>query len=322
MRCSVGVACAFAIGAAGGCGRVNFAYLDDADSGGGDAEDGLGADAPGPCTAWSAFGTPMQLLEVSSAGTDDWGPHISADDRALYLFSNRTGSLGGSLDLWVATRSSPSAMFGAPVQVPNVNSSGTDRSPWVSRDGLTLGFGSQRSGGMGMHDLYWSTRGDTSQDFGPPISIPNVNTAADEFHSVLSANGLRLYITSTRDGDLDLYVAERATPVSDFGMPVELPELNSPQTERHSAITEDELEVFIDSNRTGSQGVDIYRATRPSLTTPFSTPVLVPELSSPMDEIAPSLSRDGSTIYYAYNTMLAGGADAQVWFAKRTCLSN
>jgi hypothetical protein len=319
VRCSI--AWAAAIGAAVGCGRVNFAFLDNT-SGASDAGDGQTTDAPGPCTAWSTFGAPMQMPEVNSVGADDWGPYVSADDREMYMFSNRTGSMSGSHDIWVATRNSPTDTFGTPVQVPNVNSATTERSPWLSTNGLTLGFGSQRTGGMGQHDLYWTERADTSQPFATPVAIPNVSSTGDEFCSVLSANGLRLYIVSTRLGNMNLFVAERSTLTSPFSTPIEIPELNTPQTERHLAITADELEVFIDSNRTGSQGVDIYRATRPNLTTPFTTPVLVPELSSPMDEIAPSLSRDGSAIYFAYDTVLSGGADAQVWFAKRTCLAH
>jgi hypothetical protein len=323
LRRRIDLVWAIALSAAVGCGRLNF----DVGSGSGVGDDAMGngdgemitVDAPLPCLIWSSFGAPTRMTEVSATGADDWGPYISADNLTMYMFSDRAGSMG--LDIWSAKRNDPDGTFLPPALVANVNSAMTERSPWISPDGLTLGFGSTRAGGMGQNDLYWAKRTDVSLPFDPPVAIPNVNSATDEFFSVLSANGLRLYMTVTRLGTLDVFVAERTKPADPFGVPMAIAELNTPQTERHLAISADELEVFIDSDRTGSQGVDIWRATRPNLATPFSTPVLVPELNSAMDEVAPALSADGSTIYYAYNAVLAGG-DAEIWFAKRTCTGN
>ena len=304
-----------------GCGRLDFDVRGDVNGDGsiatGDAVDGAAMTA---CKQWGSFAPPTRIAEVGSAGTDDWGPFVTPDGLTMYLFSSRTGSTSGSLDIWTATRTDPAGTFSTPTLVPNVNSIATERSPWLSRDGLTLGFASARAGGMGSDDIYVATRADTGQPFGAPVPLAGVNTASDEFFAIPSTDGLRLYMVSNRLGTLDIFVTERATLADTFPAPNPIAELNSAQSERHLAISSDELEVFIDSDRTGSQGVDIWRATRPNRGTAFSTPQLVPELNSAMDEVAPMLSADGAKLYYAYNTLTAGGADAEVWVATRPCL--
>jgi hypothetical protein len=285
------------------CGRVDFDVVP------------VGA----PCAMWSPFSTPVEVTELAGP-IDDWGPSLSADGLSVYFYSFRPGGLG-NMDIWMSTRASPSDAWTTPVDVPNVNSTLEDRVPWISRDGLTLGFGSGRAGGPGMIDLWWATRSDPASDFGAPQPIPNVNTTGNEVASFLSANGLRLYISRDSAAGLDLYVAERADLSSDFGTPVAITELESPNDERDLCLSEDELEVFIASNRAGSQGMDLYRATRPDLASPFSTPVRVDELDSPRDDTQPELSRDGTTIYYDYNALISGGGMARIHRATRTCLA-
>jgi hypothetical protein len=304
-----------------GCGRIDFDIAHGGSDGStGDDDGSANGDATmSACMTWSAFNAPARIPEVGSAGTDDWGPFVSADGLTMYLFSNRTGSSNGSLDIWTAMRATPSAAFSTPVLEPNVNSIATERSPVVSNDGLTLWFESARAGGMGQHDVYMSTRASVTQPFGVPVAYTALSSAQDDFFALPSSDALRMYMVSSRLGSLDIFVATRATAADTFGTPTPIAELNSPQNERHIAMTADELEVFIDSDRTGSAGVDVYRATRPNRSSPFSTPQPVPELNSSMDEVAVSLSTDGSTLYYAYNAVTAGG-DSEVWSATRTCL--
>ena len=85
------------------------------------------------------------------------------------MASNRPGSLGNALDLWVSTRDSTSKPWSTPVNLgPGVNSasvtvngitySGADAGPSLSFDGKTLYFQSVRPGTVGAFDLYVSTR--------------------------------------------------------------------------------------------------------------------------------------------------------------------
>ncbi|HSD89056.1 MAG TPA: hypothetical protein VLB44_16120, partial [Kofleriaceae bacterium] len=136
-----------------------------------------------------------------------------------------------------------------------------------------------------------------------------------------SPDGLRLYFTSDRGvgASIDIYVATRTSPTAAFGTPGAITELDSPQNERDMTLSHDELEIFIASDRSGD--FEIYRSSRPDLTTPFSPPLPVAELDTANDELGPTLSADGATVYFNYNTNSQGGANSELFFATRPCLA-
>jgi hypothetical protein len=82
---------------------------------------------------WSA---PTQIAGVNSA-TSEWSPWITAGATVVY-FAGSNGT--PSQDLWVTTRSSPTASFFAPVLVGGVNTGESESDPWLSADLRTLYF--------------------------------------------------------------------------------------------------------------------------------------------------------------------------------------
>ena len=105
-----------------------------------------------------AFG-PAVLVEELSSPFSDRRPVIRRDGRELLLESNRPGAIGGSLDLWVSTRTSTSELWSTPVNLgPVVNSAAVEARPALSFRGTELYFNSNRPGGFGSQDLYVSTR--------------------------------------------------------------------------------------------------------------------------------------------------------------------
>ena len=268
------------------------------------------------------FSAPVRVVELGAPGVDDWGPALRLDGREIFFYSQRAGGVGAH-DIYTATRPSPTSLWSAPTLVSTVSSPVTERSPWLSRDGLTLGFASDRAAGVGGLDLYSSTRASLASPFDPPQLIPNVNSNVDELNANPSADGLRLYISSGRPGgpgSTDFFVASRTTLSDAFGTPVLIPELSTASFDRDVMVSADELEAFIVAIRTGSMAEDIFRATRPDVTSPFSIPVRVDELSTATDDVGPSLSNDGTELYFNYNAVSSGG-DSEIWVATRTCLS-
>ena len=74
---------------------------------------------------------------------------------------NRAGSLGvpPSLDIWVSTRATLSESWSVPTNLGNpVNSQVDDVAPWLSKDGTTLYFSSNRPGGYRARDIWYTTR--------------------------------------------------------------------------------------------------------------------------------------------------------------------
>lgn len=123
----------------------------------------------------------------------------------LWFMSDR----GGNADIYMAK--AQGGGFAAPTAVAELNSADVDQQPQISEDGLTILFASTRAGGAGGTDLWLARRPTTGVAFGPPEVITEVNSAANDQAGWLSADGCRLYFSSTRDnatGD-QLFFAER-----------------------------------------------------------------------------------------------------------------
>jgi Tol biopolymer transport system component len=104
------------------------------------------------------FEPAVRVPELSSP-LRDAHPTVSRDGLEMFLASTRAGTLGG-LDLWVSTRSTTSDNWAAPVNLgPGVNSQHNERAPFLSADGQTLYFTSDRPGGFGLNDFYMTQRG-------------------------------------------------------------------------------------------------------------------------------------------------------------------
>jgi Tol biopolymer transport system component len=104
-----------------------------------------------------SFGPAELIAEVSSPAIDA-RPHVRADGREMILQSDRPGTLG-TLDLWASTRDSVFDRWSQPVNVgPVINGASRDFQAYLSSDGETLYFSSDRPGGLGAQDLYYSTR--------------------------------------------------------------------------------------------------------------------------------------------------------------------
>jgi Tol biopolymer transport system component len=107
----------------------------------------------------SAVWSPGVLVSELSSPRRDTRTFVRRDGREIFITSNRTGSLGGSLDIWVATRADPSDPWSTPINPgPPLNSAADDGSPALSRDGRTLYFFSTRTGGLGGRDIWFATR--------------------------------------------------------------------------------------------------------------------------------------------------------------------
>jgi len=270
---------------------------------------GAAVAASGDFGAWSAA-----TRVESAAGTDpafngaslDGCPFISRDGKTFYMASTRPGGRGG-IDIWVSSRASVSDPWGAPVNVGEpVNSPDNDFCPTISRDGHRFFFVSNRAGGCGGDDLY-ATR------LRPAGWDPVENLGCEEAGGPNSAGneaspsplperrwGPTLYFSSTRAGSADIYLSRSHGGA--FGPAEAVSELNTGATDGQPNLRRDGLEIFFFSNRTGARGNDIYSATRTSTEDPWSTPVnLGPNVNSTASETRPSLSWDGTTLFFGSN---------------------
>jgi Tol biopolymer transport system component len=147
-----------------------------------------------------AFTFDQMYLAAVDTTTDEWDPHISADELRLYLAPNNAAAQ----HVAVATRDSRADSFGPAQTIAELASSTTDNDPTLSADERVIVFASNRSGNRG---LWYATRADRAQPFGSPLQLVMINSAASDDGPHLSADGCRLYFASSRNGSDDLYVA-------------------------------------------------------------------------------------------------------------------
>ncbi len=154
-------------------------------------------------------------------------------------------------------------LWGAPRNMGRtINSNGWESQPCMSADGMTLYFTSNRKGGFGGKDI-WYTR---LQDgmWSEPINLgPNINTPGNEESPFIHPDNQTLYFSSDHHvgmGDYDYFIARKKSngewdmPVN-FGYPV-----NSVGFELGIYVTTDGEYAYFASDRfEGYGGLDIYR---------------------------------------------------------------
>jgi hypothetical protein len=118
---------------------------------------------------------PATLVTELNSPSNENRPSIRLDGLEIFFQSSRTGSIGASGDLWVATRGSTADTWSTPVNLGStINTASVEQNAYLSSDGMTLFFSSDRSGGSGGLDLYMITR------TLPIVRSKNISVAADD----------------------------------------------------------------------------------------------------------------------------------------------
>ncbi len=262
------------------------------------------------------FGEPVNLklvIPVLDPAIDDIDC-FSYDGIEMYISSQRSGG-HGDWDLWVLRRVSKDDDWGPPENLgPGINTAKDDANASISADGLTLYIESKRPGGYGNYDIYMTTRSSRNAPWGQALNLgPKINTSAGDASPWVSTNGLELFFTSFRAdgyGRGDIYVIRRATTSDPWGDPVNLgPVVNSACTEVFPCLSLDGLLLLFSDGLDepprpgGYGGADMWMTRRASLSDLWQTPVnLGPRVNRSIQELAPRISPDDSTLYFLTNS--------------------
>jgi len=138
----------------------------------------------------------------------DESPYFFNDSTMLFS-SNRQGGVGGK-DIYVSTRTN--GYWTVPKNLgTKINGPYDEVSPFLSKDGRTLYFSSNRPKSIGGMDIYRARYNDGKQAWEQPENMVwPVNSPADDRDFRLSSNGLEGYFTSDRksgNGGFDLFTA-------------------------------------------------------------------------------------------------------------------
>jgi Tol biopolymer transport system component len=157
--------------------------------------------------------------------------------------------------------------FQMPTRLAMVSSPAQDAGGMLSDDGLELYFGSDRSGGPGGADLYVAKRAAKQDPFVSASLIAELSTDQDEDDPFIEPDGLALWFNVGGD----IVRATRADRTAPWNAAVPVADLSSASNDDAPAFTADGLTVYFDSDRTPTLGsLDIWSATRPTRTSPFS----------------------------------------------------
>jgi hypothetical protein len=251
-----------------------------------------------------------------AARKDDDGANITPDGLTIFYASTASGG-SGSLDLWMVKRPSLSAPWGTPVNLgPTVNSAAVENEPFLSPDGLSLYFDSNRPGGHGGFDLWVTTRAALDAPFGPPVNLgPAINSSDDEAEVLVSADNRTLVFSSNRPGrlgDQDIYMSTRTDALAPWEPARHLPAPINYSTGGTFPVvlSRDALTLFFKSWRPTPPGFPepaaVYVCSRPSTSSSFGTPVLIRAILGIGTGGSGycTLSDDGATLYVGtYRTL-------------------
>jgi hypothetical protein len=205
----------------------------------------------------AAFGDPTALQTVNTIYSES-RPIVSGDGLTLYM--EYVDSAG--IAIHFAVRSDLNAAFSAQMVVPVIDTTAAEFNPWISEDGLTLYFTSNRDG---YNDIFISTRPSTTADFTKPVAVAELNSSGGDYMGALSSDGLEIFFGSSRDTNLgndDIFHATRSTPSGAFGAPTKIMELSDASTDEYPTwLSADRCHLMFTSNRGG--GYDVWLATRP-----------------------------------------------------------
>ena len=219
--------------------------------------------------------------------------------------------------------------IGEPMNLgPELNSSARDEEPGISAEGLELYYCSLRSGGHGGYDMWVSTRPTTKDDWGPPVNLGlPVNSSSDDFSEDISADGLELYFGSNRPGGsgYDIWVAKRPTIEDAWTTPINLgPQVNSSAAEGCPAISDDGLELYFWSTRSGGYGsYEIWVSRRETKEDAWSSAVhLGSEINCSAADLCTDVSPDGlSLIFVSARPGGYGGNIGDLWLTRRSTIN-
>ena len=275
---------------------------------------------------YSDWGAPTAVIGINSAAHDGC-PIESPNGKQLYIASTRPGGLGKN-DIWVAERPSKLAPWGPMTNLgPTINSPDQEFCPTPLSGGRLLFVSDRAACGATpgltppVGDIYLTRklRGGTwatPRHLGCVADGTGPNFTGGEFGPSLvhTRRGTYLYFSSTgTSGNHDIY-RSRLNHDGTFETPQAVTELNTAAVDQMPNVSRDGSEIVFASNRGGN--MDIWTATLDRSTGLWSTPTPVAAVNTAEPESRPSLSGDGTRLYFGR------GAIADVYVSTRVELDD
>ncbi|HEY5928050.1 MAG TPA: hypothetical protein VIV11_40465 [Kofleriaceae bacterium] len=305
------MSCAATIACLGACGRLAFDRLDTSDAVAGDIIDGdiIDGDVTIDACSFGLFGGATQLPNVNGTA-EDFSPYVSYDGLSLYF-----GKQAPNYEVYRSVRADTSAAFPAGTPVAELNTAAVEGGPSLSLDQLDVVFFSTR---VTRQDIWIGSRTATAQPFSGIRQAfgavgPLVRDAPE-----ISPDGLTLYYTNGGLGsNREIHRGVRPDRTSLFTDLGPVVEVNSSQDDGLPSVSDDHLEMYFRSNRSG--GYRLWVARRARTTDAWGTPVPVAELDLLAPNVSdPELAEGGTAMYFTHDS--GDGTSWNIYVARRACM--
>lgn len=204
--------------------------------------------------------------------------------------------------------------FGPPQPITELDAAGENDDPSLTGDQLEIIFCRTPIGASG--DIWHATRASVAAPFGTPTAVTELNAPGNENTPDISADGLTIYFSSDRGGNVDVWTSTRATRQDAWGPPSTIAALSSVRQDVGLQVTPDGLRAVLNRDPGGSSIWDLFLATRPTTTAAWGTPVAITELNTSARDSDGWLSPDHLELWFASDeTGTAGLRD--LWIARR-----
>jgi hypothetical protein len=209
-----------------------------------------------------------------------------------------------------------------------VNTSAHDSCQVVTKDGMSLYFGSNRVGTSGNYDLWVSHRKSAGEPWGDPQNLgPAINTVSNDRCPYVTPDGHYLTFVSDRDGGKgsgDFYISYRHDQNDDLGweLPRNITEINTPADVYAMWGFEERglLKLYFGLKPDSATPGDIFSTTMGKNAT-FSLPEPVSELNTGDHESFPVVRKDGLEMFFNSNRP-GGSGGSDLWVTTRQTTSD
>lgn len=242
----------------------------------------------------------IDLVDDVNTTSTERDPFLTADEKTLFFYSDRTGNLSG--DVYKSTRTSTTGAWSTPAKFAAANTANYESKLSMTDDGLYFVVASSDMGMSGSVDILDAKRPTTTDNFSPLGRTYTAAdcTGADELDPFVTADGLELYFAQTINGFQHIMRATRQTRSASFDTAVLVTELDSPAGAADPTLSADGRVILFSSNRpTSDASTNLWYATRAGNAGPFSEPKPVPDVNSDDQDGDPWLSHDGCRIYFS-----------------------
>ena len=203
------------------------------------------------------------------------------------------------------------ATFGPPTLVSELAAANSnDFKETLTDDLLEVYFCSDRPGGPGEQDIWFSTRTTASDPWSTPACAVDLSGPTQETGTALAGDGLTIWFSSDRPGGkggYDIWVSTRVSRTTAWSTPKPVMELNTPSDEFPRPPIASGLLMPPSYRSAPINQFQTFTTTRPSPDSPWTAPVRLTEVDTADVDTDGFETSDGLAFYFSSDRIVDGG---------------